>query len=159
MRAWMILPVALWMAAGCEPGGLYENTRQFASGTVTARERWRAAGPAFDAPGKAVDGRSATAAVTGSDYANADLTIDLGEVCLFNTVVIDHGTAGQMGFPRRVAVLTSDDGERFERQTTSPGTRRVTVIPLIRPTLARYVRFRALVPGGRPWSVAEVHLQ
>jgi len=59
----------------------------------------------------------------------------------------------------RVAVATSLDGEAFVERHQAPGTRRVTILSLPEPVLARYVRVRAARPGDQPWSLAEVFLQ
>ncbi|MFW6133196.1 MAG: discoidin domain-containing protein [Planctomycetota bacterium] len=147
------------LAAGCAPSDLYRNTRQFTSGTLTPRSDWQATGRGFDKPALAIDDEPLTVARTSRRYGNAHLTLDLGEVCLFNMVIIDHGGTDEMGFAGRVAVLTSIDGEKFTRCAAAPGTRRITIIPIVTPILARYVRIQAVSPGGRPWSVAEVHLQ
>jgi len=123
---------------------------------LSARTRWVASGNLRD-PQNAVDGNIATAAVSRAGDQNATLTIDLGRNCQFNMVVVEHG-AKEFGFPRRMAVLTSTDGVNFRKQIEVPGLRRVTTAVLIRQVLARYVRLQAVVPGERPWSVAEVHL-
>ncbi|MBS3733574.1 MAG: discoidin domain-containing protein [Phycisphaerae bacterium] len=144
---------------GCEPSELYRNTRQFTEDTLAPRSEWQARGRGFDAPPHAIDSNTQTVARTRRGYGDASLTLDLGDVCLFNMVILDHGSAGEMGFAGRVAVLTSIDGKTFTRCAAAPGTRRITLIPVVTPTLARYVRIQAVSPGGRPWSIAEVHLQ
>jgi hypothetical protein len=140
---------------GCNSEYIYG--RQFAQRSLTPRSMWKAAGPLRD-PAKAVDGDSATAAVTEGSYGGAALDIDLGEVCFFNMVAIAHGP-DETGFCARVAVETSLDGKDFSRWAEVPGTRRVTFVNLITPVLARYVRLKVVAEGSRPWSVAEVHLQ
>jgi hypothetical protein len=106
----------------------------------------------------AIDQNVATAAVSSAPDGKGTITIDLSKPCLFNMVVIEHG-GNEMGFARRVAVLTSLDGEIFTQRYAGLGTRRVTVLYLGAPVLARFVRLRALVAGDQAWSVAEVYLQ
>ena len=115
---------------------------------------WRATGDVQN-PGFAIDGSLATAAVAGGSYDNASITIDLGKACLFNLIQIEHGPDEQ-GYARRVSVLISLDGEKFERIREVPGTRKVTSISLITPTLGRYIRLQASIAGSQPWSIAEI---
>jgi len=124
---------------------------------VSARTTWRVGGDLKEVK-NAVDGSRVTAAVSEPAYQNAHVTIDLGKPCLFNMVVIDHGPE-EMGFCRRLAVLTSLDGQNYTRRTVGPGTRRVTILSLITPILARYVRLQVVATGDRPWSVGEVYVQ
>jgi len=141
--------------AGC--GSVYTSGRQFSRGAITPRSAWKASGTLKD-PAKALDGDLLTAAVSEGNYKDATLDIDLGEVCLFNMVAIDHGP-DEMGFCGRVAAETSVDGKEFTRRAEAPGTRKVTIVSLITPVLARYLRLRAVDVGVEAWSVAEVHLQ
>jgi len=85
------------------------------------------------------------------------LTIDLGKSCMFNMVVIDHGPGGT-GYAHQVTLLVSIDGTDFQPIHVSPGTRRITTLSVITPTLARYIRLEATEPGAQPWSIAEVYL-
>lgn len=125
---------------------------------LTGRDRWRiTAGSEIRNAEKAIDDDRGTAAVSGSSYDKAYITIDLGKACVFNMVVIDHGR-DEYGFCGRVGVLTSLDNQTYTPQRSEPGTRRVSILSLIRPTLARYVRIRADEQGGRPWSLAEIYL-
>jgi hypothetical protein len=123
---------------------------------MTPRGRWKASGD-LQNPQKAIDGDVGTAAVSASRYDNAQLTIDLGKICHFSMVVVDHGT-NEFGFCRRLAVLTSEDGVTFKNQAAVPGLRRATAVVLPEQVLARYVRLQAVAAGDRPWSVAEVYL-
>jgi len=118
---------------------------------------WRAEGSLRN-PQLAIDGNLSTAAVSEPLYAGAFLTIDLGKPCLFNMVVLDHGS-DEHGHARKVALLTSMDGKSYTRQLVASGTRRVTTLSAITLILARYVRLQAAVPGDQPWSIAEVYLQ
>ena len=123
---------------------------------ITPRSRWLPTGDLRD-PFYAVDNNINTAAVSDEAYENATLTIDLGKACLFNMVVIEHGP-DQWGFCRKLAILTSDDGRKFDQQAVVPGLRRRTTVLLVRSVLARYIRLQVLETGDRPWSVAEVHV-
>ena len=139
--------------AGCGNG--YDNGRSEAA-IITPRRTWRASGDMRTVQA-AIDQDLATAAVSAESGGRGTITIDLGKPCLFNMIFIEHGP-NEMGFARRVAVLTSMDGEVFTQRYAGPGTRRVTALYLGAPVLARYVRLRAVVAGDRPWSVAEVFL-
>ena len=121
---------------------------------VTPREAWRAYGDLRE-PGKAIDGDLGTAAVSGGSSAKPTIEIDLGKLCLFNRVMVEHGP-DEYGFPDKMAVSTSQDGQAFQPQCVVPGKRRVTNALLITPVLARYIRLEASSPGSRPWSVAEI---
>jgi hypothetical protein len=146
-------------AGGCDPSGLYTgDQRGFAPGTITAKSRWRVTG-GLENVQAAADGDPSTAASGGGSAGNATLTIDLGEACLFNMVVIDHGSSGGLGYPRRLALLASTDGQNFRRLAVVPGTRRVTLVNIITPYLARYIRLQAVARGPDPLSIAEVHIQ
>jgi len=126
---------------------------------ITPRTMWRVVGSGgIEGAARALDDDRDTAAVSGASYEKAYVTIDLGKVCLFNMVAIDHGPS-EYGFCERVAVLTSLDGGAYTPRQSEPGTRRVSIVSLIRPVLARYVRIRADAESGRPWSIAEVYLQ
>jgi len=145
-------------AAGCNPSELYVGEqRSFAPGAITAKRRWRVSGGLGDVRA-ATDGSAETVAVSGRN-SNAALTIDLGEACMFNMVVVDHGASGRDGYAGRLAVSASIDGRNFTRLASVPGTRRVTLVNIITPHLARYVRLQVVGRGPEPWSVAEVHIQ
>jgi hypothetical protein len=73
-------------------------------------------------------------------------------------VIVDHGRE-DMAFAQQVGMMTSLDGRTFVRRYTGVGTRRVTTFCLMTPVLARYVRLEVLVPGDKPWAVAEVYVQ
>jgi len=125
---------------------------------LSPRGQWRISASGIENPQRALDDERGTAAVSGPSYHHAHVTIDLGKPCLFNLVVIDHGS-DEFGFCGRMAVLTSTDGSAYQLQRSEPGTRRVSIVCLIRPTMARYVRIRAEEQGPRPWSLAEIYLQ
>ncbi len=137
-------------------GPRYVDTAKLWPNRLTPRHRWLAFGDLRD-PLKAIDGNISTAAVTGDNYRNAALTIDLGKMCQLNMVAIEHG-ADQFGYCRTLAILTSDDGREFYSQAVVPGLRRVTTVVLPKQVLARYVRLQAIEEGHRPWSIAEVYL-
>jgi len=138
---------------GCD--GPWDRTALAAR--VSPRSMWKATGN-LDDPPKAIDGKIGTVTVGGDSGRPAYLTIDLGKVCLFNMIAVDHG-AEEMGFCRRLAVGSSLDGKTFTDHYIAVGTRRITTICLQSPVLARYIRLRVLASGGRPWAVAEVYVQ
>jgi hypothetical protein len=125
--------------------------------SLTPKKTWHAAGNLRD-PAKAIDDDTGTAAVSTNSYANAFIDVDLGKVCLFNRIIVDHGP-DEYGFPTRMAVYTSLDGQSFSPLTQVAGKRKVTNVLLISPVLARYVRLQVVSPGPRPWSVAEISFQ
>ncbi len=140
---------------GCGSG--YVEGPRFAQGTVTPKRKWKVSG-SLSNPDRVLDGDAFSAAFSARYYNAGELTIDLGEMCMFNMVVIDHGSE-EMGFCRRVAVETSVNGKDFTKRAEVSGTRRVTVISIVTPTLARHVRLKVISPGERRWSVAEIYLQ
>jgi len=149
-----ILPLAV--LTGCV-SPIYHDGSKPPAASVSHRSRWQASGSVSN-PNNAIDGNIATAALSGNSYENATLTINLGKTCVFNLVVIDHGQRA-MGFCRRLAVAMSMDGKTFKHVYAASGTKRITYLWLPSPVLARYVRLQVVVPGRKPWSVAEVHLQ
>lgn len=149
-RAAFLCGVAL--CSGCPP-----IAPEIPSSDITPRSTWRASGDLRD-PAKAVDGLLSTAAVSGGAYTNSFIELDLGKVCLFNRIIVEHGPDEQ-GFPARMAVYTSQNGETFTLQGEFPGKRHVTNVTLLSPVLARFLRLQAVSPGLRPWSVAEIQLQ
>lgn len=155
-RIGVVLGIGCFLAAsGCDP--VHNGGPKFMGGNrLSLRSRWIVTGDLRN-PQFAVDGNINTAAVSDVAYRNAALTIDLGKVCLFNMITVDHGS-DEFGYCGKVALLVSDDGETFHPQIIVPGLRRVTTIVLVRQVLGRYVRLQAVVPGDRPWSIAEVHL-
>jgi hypothetical protein len=150
----MVVAVLL---AGCS-GQVYDPAAGAAlPGAIPNRYTWRASGD-FPKPVFAIDGDVNTVTSTVASYGNASMTIDLGKASIFNMVVMDHGVY-EYGFPRRVAVLTSLDGKNFSYRFAGPGTRRVTILSLMTPTMARYVKLQAVEPGDKPWSIAELYFQ
>jgi len=125
---------------------------------VTDRTLWRVSGN-LNGLENVTDANINTYAVSEYDYRNAMVNIDLGQVCMFNMLIIDHGPSKRDGFCRRVMVLVSNNGRKFRKVHSVPGTRRFTLINFITPALARYVRIQAVVPGQEPWSIAEVYLK
>ena len=124
---------------------------------ITPRETWRAYGDLRD-PSKAIDGDLGTAAVGSGTYPKATIELDLGKLCLFNRIMVEHGP-DEYGFPNRMAVYTSLDGRKFTLDGEFSGKRKVTNALLVTPVVARYVRLQAVSPGLRPWSVAEIVFQ
>ncbi len=147
--------LAVILLTGCG-GPIYQEGNAQAS-AITPRSSWQASGDMRGAQA-VLDGDIATAAVSAAPDGGGSITIDLGKPCVFNMAVIDHGT-NEWAFARRVVLLTSLDGISFTQRYSALGTRRVTILCSSAPILARYVRFQAVVPGDRPWSVAEVYLQ
>lgn len=156
LSAWPAM-FLIYVAAvgGCDPE--YNSRTKFPAAAISERVTWKASG-GVRAPQSAIDDDLSTAAITSYSYANRVIIIDLGKVCVFNTVIIEHGS-DEFGFCRRVGISTSIDGKEYTQQIAGPGTRRVSIFAVIRPVLGRYVRLQAIVPGNRPWSIAEVHLR
>lgn len=153
-----VLAILLGFIVGCDVPIYNGNEGQRTTTAISPRESWRASGDLREAA-KAVDGDLYSAAVSADSYDNAKLTLDLGKPCVFNTIILDHSQRYQFGFCRRVSVLISNDGHNFTQVYVGPGTRRVTYLNLITPTLARYVRLQVVVPGDKPWAIAEIYLQ
>lgn len=146
------------LGGGCEPGAIYgPETPRVSVGTITDRRSWTAKGNLEDRD-LAADGNINTIAVGRAGSIPASLTIDLGQACTFNFVVVDHGR-DELGYARRVEIATSIDGRTFTPQASCPGMRRVSNFLLNSAVLARYVRITAVQPGAKPWAVAEVYLQ
>jgi hypothetical protein len=158
-RRRLILCVLVWLAvgsAGC--GSEFTRGRGPGGSRVTSSRAWTVTGD-LSHPEYMADDRDATVAISGGTYRGAEVTVDFSKPCLLNMIVMRHGSGHEMGFPRRVAVATSMDGENWNHAMVALGTRRVTVVPLVTPTLARYIRLRALEEGGEPWAVAELIVQ
>lgn len=152
---WLVLITTV----GCPGGGNFDPEAQSAAAGITPRADWTCRGQGVDNPAAAIDGNMESRATTPSvSYRGATLTVDLGGPSLFNMVVIDHGS-DPMGFAQRVAVSTSRNGESYTRCAIAPGNRRVTIVCIVTPVLARYVRIEAMQPGTRAWSVAEIQLK
>lgn len=144
--------------AGCDGvSAVYTPTGGHLGAHISARNTWTASGDLFDAA-RAIDGDLLTVAASDHAYAGAELTIDLKQPCIFQTIILEHGRA-RNGFCRTVRASTSLDGKLFVDRYTGAGTRRVTHLLLAQPVLARYIRLRAEAPGDEPWSIAEVYLQ
>jgi hypothetical protein len=150
----LVLPLA-----GCDNvGGIYRSTTGgYLGADISPKNTWLVRGD-LQNPLAAVDEDMATAARSDYDYSGAAITIDLRRPCVFQTVVVDHG-AGEHGHASKVAVATSADGKSFTDRHVSPGKRRVTILCLPKPVLARYLRLRVTAPGVQPWNIAEIYLQ
>ena len=158
---------SVWVAAasvllGAALGGCVDpidaSAQTGSVASISPKSMWRAYGDFRNAQ-NAIDGNVHTSAVTGPSYDNAKLTIDLGKRCLFNKITIDQGPDDEFGFCRRIAVQISNDGVNFYQIYAVSGTRRITYCLILTPTMARYVRLVAIVPGDRPWSIAEIFLE
>ena len=104
------------------------------------------------------DGSVGTCLVTPNTNDSAYIVVDMGKRCLFNQVIIDHGS-NELGCARRVAVYTSLDGREYTQQYVASGTRRVTYLNLITPVLARFIRVQVVQHGDRPWSISEIYIR
>lgn len=133
------------------------STGGYLGADITPKNTWSVRGDLTN-PAAAADEDLATAASSNYQYQGAELIIDLKKVCLFQTVIIEHGGA-KSGHCRSVDVSTSVDGKIFNNRYIAPGTRRLTIVSLPAPTLARYVRIEAAKPGRSRWVIAEVYLQ
>lgn len=154
----IILAAAAMPLCGCMGGRIYDAAAPRApASAISERHSWEISGNLSD-PARAIDGYVETAAVAENGGGAAQLTVDLGKPGLFNMVIVDHG-GEEFGFPKRMALETSLDGQNFTPRYEVLGTRRVTLLVLPAPVLARYVRLRASEPGSRPWAVAEIYLQ
>jgi len=147
------------LLAGCNGDGAFDPEAQSAAAGVPSRDQWALRARGVDNPELAADGNMSSRATTSStSYRGATLTIDLGGPSLFNMVVIDHGP-DEKGYAQRVGVATSLNGETYTRRAIAPGNRRVTIVCIVTPVLARYVRIEAMLPGTRAWSLAEIQLK
>ncbi|MCY2932189.1 MAG: discoidin domain-containing protein [Planctomycetota bacterium] len=125
---------------------------------ISPKAQWRATSATMSEPEAAIDSRLQSAAV-GPSVPKAELLIDLGKPCLFNRVILDHGTNDDEAYPRQVALQTSMDGRVFYTRKTGLGTRWRTNFSLITPTTARYVRLEVIKAGTGSWRIAEVTLE
>jgi ABC-type transport system substrate-binding protein len=160
-RTIVTLTVLLAMLAGtlgCDGRGYNEANKQAAS-AITPRSEWTiTASPDVVDPARAIDGNVGSSAQTGSDQSGAWVAVDLGDVCYFNTVIVDHGTSEE-SYAGRVTILTSVDGVNYTYRFTGPGNRRISIFSLVTPALARYVRLEVSKPGPRLWSLSEIYLR
>lgn len=148
---WLFLAVA----GGCT-SQIYSHQSP-AAVNISPYTSWAISGD-LNNPRAAIDDNIITAATSNAYYTTAQITLDLGKPCVFNTVVLDHGI-DRDAYARRTAVYISMDGRNFQYQYAVPGTRRITVLNWVTPVMARYVRVQAVTPGDRPWSIAEVYIQ
>lgn len=148
--------MAALMLSGCKPA-YQQKPLDFAREAITPKSRWKISGNAPKA-GRAIDNNLGTAAVDQRPQSGDSLIVDFGRPCMFNMVVVEHGP-NPHGYARRLELSTGTDGKRFTTQKTVYGTREVTTVLLIRPTLARYIRLKILQPGPKSWSVGEIYIQ
>ena len=154
IRMWTRLGMTLIAATVVFLGGCATN---IVDSTVSNKGNWRLSGDFRDVA-RAADGDIGTAASSG-DNSTASIMIDLGKPCMFNTIILDHGPDHERNFPNRISVVTSYDGRFWTNVYVVQGTRRITYIPLLTPTLARYIRLQTLVKNDEPWTIAEIYLQ
>ncbi|HAU36204.1 MAG TPA: hypothetical protein DCX07_00620 [Phycisphaerales bacterium] len=157
-RMFCILATAMLAMSGCVGAIYHHGGPRAPAAAIPPRELWKVSGTLRDLP-KIRDGNINTVTRSAAGEENPSLTIDLGKLSMFNMVVVDQGPTDEFGFPRRLSVETSVDGQNFAYRYAAPGTRRVTILCLPTPVLARYVRLKVVVPGVHPWAVAEVYLQ
>ena len=154
------LAVLMCLAVGCGGGadGPFDPNAFVPGSRISAKTMWSASGEGLSDAHAAIDGNVGTAAQAPEGYQNAALTIDLGEQCFFNMIGIAHGQE-EHGFAKVLAVLISSDGRTYTRLKLAPGQRDTTIISLIQPVLARYVRIEVVRPHWQAWSIAEVQLK
>jgi hypothetical protein len=154
-----VLAGCVLLGSGCgPPADLYGHRINMApAASISPPPTWRLSGSIRDV-GLAVDGDLSTGAVFPLINDDSSITIDLQKACLFNMVIIHHGSLTD-GYCGRAAVLTSLDGKNFTPQIEVPGTRGTTSLPIIKPTLARYVKLKAIRQGPGAWSLAEIYIQ
>lgn len=159
-RLTLSLAGLMCLAVGCGGGadGPFDPNAFVDASDISAKETWTISGEGLSDPYAAIDGNMATAAQAPEGYQQAALTIDLGELCQFNMIGIAHG-AEEHGYAKVLAVLISRDGRTYTRQKLAPGLRATTIISLIEPVLARYVRIEVVRPHWQAWSVAEVQFK
>ncbi|MFP4053567.1 MAG: discoidin domain-containing protein [Phycisphaerae bacterium] len=155
-RGWILPAMLAVLAGGC--GDSFTQGREPGGSRVTRPNTWKLSGDLSNLP-NAVDNSFDTVATSGKSYLGDAVTVDLGAPCLLNLVVMTHGTTHQDGHPRRVALDVSLDGDKFKKVSEVSGTRRVTAILIVTPTLARYIRLRAVEEGSEPWAIAELVVQ
>jgi hypothetical protein len=155
----LCVAAAVW-AVGCGAGPIYSDNDSaggFGAMSVTPRRQWSAVGN-LNAPQSAIDGQSDTIARAPHNAAGFEIVIDLGEPCVFQTVILDHGDA-EMGFCGQVEFSSSADGRSYAPQYRTVGTRRVTILLLPEPVLTQFVRLRCTRTGPQPWALAEIYFQ
>lgn len=148
------------LSAGCELEGFDQTGGSVMPATIAPRKEWtiKARGAVFHKIDKAIDSSKSSAAVSGRNYTNGTVTVNLGRTSYFNSVAILHGP-NPGGYARQVALSTSLDGRRYTHQETVYGTRKVTYILLVQPVRARFIRFTAVRQGATPWSISQIFLQ
>ena len=158
LRACLLL--AACAPAGCDMEGFNYDGNRAAPGVITSNKEWTvvAHGGSFKDIRSSIDNNQATAAVSGRNYMNAAVTLDLGQMSYFNCIAILHGN-NEDGYARQVALSTSHDGKTYKHQKTVYGTRKVTYILLVQPIRARYIRLTAIRQNVQPWSISEIFIQ
>ena len=147
----------LFVMAGCNESYRQSSSRLSPAAGVSELFRWHASGT-VTAPGRAIDGNLSTAASAGPGVIDPTIQIDLGSLCHFNMIVIEHG-GDSRGYAKAVWVLTSCDGVEFKAIYKAAGTRGRTCLLLGGSQLARYVRLQGVLEDGRRWSIGEVVIQ
>jgi hypothetical protein len=146
------------LAAGCEgPATVYTDPGAAAVEAIPDKAEWSAEGN-LDSPPSASDGDLLTIARTPTGSGTGSLVIDMGRPAVVQTIIVDHGSE-ESGYARRLRAAFSVSGRTWSDEYTVSGTRRVTILSLPKPVLARHIRLEVLGPGPRPWAVAEVFVQ
>jgi hypothetical protein len=165
MKRWMNKQtISVCVLVACMMGCDVElaSSSQTLSGAMTRRKQWTISGSGaeFINLKAALDENPRTMARTKtSKFSDASITIDLGQSCVFNLVILYHGDE-PLGFPKQVSVSTSSDGVTFEQQAIVPGTRKVTYILLEHWKRSRYVRITADRAAQRkPWCLSELYVR
>ena len=159
MIATMLLLSVVVASPGCGGSdGTFKRKVTPPAADVSDKETWSIEGRGVQDPGWAIDGDIGTRARSTEGYRTASLTIDLGKACLFNMVAIEHGD-DPIGYADMLTISTSLDGRAYTRRTVAPGNRKRSIVALVTPTLAQYVRIEVERPSYRPWSVAEIQLK
>jgi len=158
-RAWLFIVVFLTAAAGSSCFSSFDLSKPSRE-EISSPSRWRISSRNKDFTNleKALDTDTDTVALSGSNYKGASFTLDLGQVCPFNMVVLFHG-GEEFGFARKVCLSISIDGKNFRDVHVAPGTRGLTYLMLMTPVNARYLRFAAVEQGSRPWAIGGIFLQ
>ena len=152
-----ICVLAAIAATGCGVSPIYHHQAPLNRAGISNRSQWRASGGMLQ-PGNAIDGDVNTSARARIANQGGSLTVDLAKASLFNMVVLDHGN-NNLSYRGEIVVLTSLGGEHFTRRYAVPATRRVSIVCLPSPVLARFVRVEMSRPSGTSWAIAEMYLQ
>ena len=155
----LMIIITLMVSSGCETvSPIYRpTTGGYLGADISPKKTWSCWGSVVNASA-VIDEDLTTIARGRFNSAGEEITIDLKRLCLFQTIIIEHGQF-ERGYCYRLSILTSVDGKKFTKQYDTSGARRVTIILLPKPTVARYIRLKVVKPGPERWAVAEIYLQ